>query len=236
VNATIHRAAVALLLGAALGGCSQPHITDPGTALMNSLDGIKAGRYSFDVTFPYAHLAGSIDNADHQAHWTSTLDNQPGRIFEQDLVIGPDMYVADSGGGGTPGNETPLTVQSWRHFDLSQDPYGMGPAAEPDVERIRSVVESMRADSADGDTIRGTLDLSTLQDPSPDINMVTAWADAGPLPATAKLDDHGRLVEFSADLPDQGKLAPAGRLVVKLSAYGARVAEAPRPTNTSEAP
>jgi hypothetical protein len=221
----------AAMLCTALTGCSSHHIpADPAQALRGSLAGIEAGRYSFDVTFPYAHLTGSIDKAGHQAHWTDTMDNQPGRIVTQDLVIGHDMYVTESGGGGTPGYETPVTVRDWRHLDLSREHDGEDPMSQPDVNRLRALIPAMTANAVDGDTIHGSLDLSAMAETSPDLWMVTAWADAGPLPATAKLDDQGRLVELTADLPAEGKLKPAGWLIVKLSDYGAAVAPAPRPT------
>jgi hypothetical protein len=41
------------------------------------------------------------------------MDDVPGRIITQDLVIGEDMYVANSGGGGLGIGKTPLTARNW---------------------------------------------------------------------------------------------------------------------------
>jgi hypothetical protein len=66
--------------------------------------------------------------------------------------------------------------------------------------------------------------------------MLTSWVGA-PLPVTAELDAQGRLTELSANLPtlDNGYDAPAGRLTIKITSYGAAVTPLPRPTATTEA-
>ena len=117
-RSTVVLAGAALTVTALTACAVRPEaVTDPQQALAGSLTGVTAGRYSYDITFPLAHLTGAIDRADHQARWTSTMDDSPGRVITQDLVIGEDMYVTESDGGG-------LGDGSWKHFDLTRDRSG----------------------------------------------------------------------------------------------------------------
>lgn len=142
-----------------------------------------------------------------------------------------------AGAAGVGAGKPPLTVRDWEHFDLAREPAYQDPLTDPDVATLRPLLKTVTATSATGYTIHGTMDLSTYNDMSPDMSLLTDWAGV-PLPVTAKLDVQGRLTELSADLSDKGESdhASAGRLMIRITSYGDAVAPLPRPTAITEAP
>jgi hypothetical protein len=195
----------AIIAALLVAGCSSTPQPDP-RDLATSLRGIETGRYSWDVSYPGNHLAGSLDLPDHRAQWTNTRDGQV-------RVIGTDFYEI--------GVQNPDT---WKHLDLSHEkPTTIDPAtlAGPDVAGIEALTRAMTATSPDGDLIHGTLTLSKMGRPPIELNALINWWDAGPIPATAELDREGRLIRLTADLPKVGLSGQPGPLTVVLSNYGA---------------
>ena len=197
---------------APVGRASSAPAVDARARLAASTAGLSAGNYRFKAVMPSMTIDGTVHLP--SGSWAERSVADGGRKVIDTVVIGKDQYART-----TPG-------RPWEHSDQSRVPENASVLhTNPDHTGATGLLATVQTAKADGSTISGMLDGSSMAVPGRALNAVSERMRE-PLAFTATLDDSGRLVRLVVSLPERPvPPLPAGTWTLDVADYGAAAAQ-----------
>lgn len=205
----------------ALAACSAPAPATPAApavpkdavaVLAASTSGLAAGNYAYKNVQPGRTVIGVADLPDHAWSVDADYPDPTEPMAVKVRVIGNDQYSQD----GRP-------KSAWNHLDLSrlsQAARARVVPVEPDRTGATALLQTVQSATMNGSVITGKLDVFQLRSESVTLSPLRGRLFL-PSAFTAQLDEQGRLIRLTLDLPAslQPKL-PAGTWTLDITGYG----------------
>jgi hypothetical protein len=215
-------------------------VVDPKETLATAAKKLTEESFKLNIDLGSAGTGvGAMDAPNKIGAITLTVEAEGTSLKLDTMVFGPDVYIKmDLGGMELPG----MSADKWMHMDASKLPannsLGLN-AGEFDPSGAAKFLNAVAtAESVDGKTITGTLDLTKAVGAAgiDDKDIAGMGEKAKAVPFEATVDDEGRLTKLAIDMPAYGG-DQAQKITVTYSDFGSPVqATKPGADEITEAP